>query len=99
MDTTQLEVLEQYVQQLLLLLARVQDDNSRLAQRLAELQHTPQEPPPTLAAWDAAQVELHDLRTVTQTLRQERELIRTKLEAMLGVIEHLEDRVSASGKL
>lgn len=94
MDTMKLDMLEQYVQQLLALLAQVKEDNVRLTQNTVKLQQALQEQQHLVVSWEAAQTELRDLRTVTNTLRQERGLIRTKLEAILEAVEHLEEMSS-----
>ena len=90
MDTAQLEALERHIAQLIQTFTRVKEDNTRLAQHLVQLQQTVDEPQHTLEHWQSAQAELTRLRTVTQALQRERELIREKLEEMLVAIERLE---------
>ena len=90
MDTERLEALERHIAQLIQAFTRVKEDNTRLAQHLAQLQQTVDELQRTLEHWQSAQEELTRLRTVTQALQRERELIREKLEAMLVAIERLE---------
>ena len=90
MDTAKLDALESYIAQLIHTFARVKAENTRLAQHLVQLQQTLDEQQRTLEHWQAAQEELTRLRTVTQALQQERELIRAKLEEMLVAIERLE---------
>ncbi|MGE3540010.1 MAG: hypothetical protein AB7N91_21565 [Candidatus Tectimicrobiota bacterium] len=96
MDTTKLEILEQHIQQLLAILTQVKAENARLSQRLAALQKTGQEQ--VHPDWEAAQAELVNLRTMIHALRQERELIRAKLETMLGTVERLEVMASPATK-
>ncbi len=62
----------------------------RLTQCLVQLQQTVYEQQHSLERWQSAQEELTYLHTVTQTLQQERELIRDRLEEMLAAIERLE---------
>jgi len=90
MDTAKLEALERHIAQLIQAFTRVKEDNTRLTQHLVQLQQTVDEPQRTLEHWQSAQTELTRLRTVTQALQRERELIREKLEAMLVAIERLE---------
>src|SRR5262245_30721038 len=93
METEKLEALESYIAQLIQAFTRVKEDNTRLAQNLAQLQQTVSESQQTLEHWQSAQEELTHLRTVTQALQKERELIREKLAEMLVAIERLEGRV------
>ena len=44
----------------------------------------------SLERWQSDQAELASLRTVTQTLQQERELIRIRLEELLVIVKRLE---------
>src|SRR5262249_46572234 len=90
METTNFEALESYIAQLIDAFTQVKAENVRLAQSLVRLQQTVDEQQRTLEHWQAAQEELTRLRTVTQTLQRERELIRAKLEEMLVAIERLE---------
>jgi len=90
MDTEKLEALDKYIAQLIQAFIRVKEDNARLAQHLVQLQQSVDEPQHILEHWQSAQAELTHLRTVTQALQRERELIREKLEAMLVAIERLE---------
>ena len=90
MDTEKLEALERAIAQLIETFTQVKADNTRLAQRLDQLQQTVEEPQRALERWQSAQAELTSLRTLIQALQRERELIRTKLEEMLVAIERLE---------
>ena len=90
MDTEKLEALERHIAQLIQAFTRVKEDNARLAQHLVQFQQTVDEPQHILEHWQSAQAELTRLRTVTQALQRERELIREKLEEMLVAIERLE---------
>jgi hypothetical protein len=44
----------------------------------------------SLERWHSDQAELASLRTITQTLQQERELIRNRLQELLVIVERLE---------
>ena len=90
MDTARLEALEEHIAQLVQAFTRVKEENQSLTQNLVQLQRTLDEQQRTLEQWHAVQGELTRLRTVTQVLRRERELIREKLEEMLVALEHLE---------
>ena len=90
MDTERLEVLERHIAQLVQAFTRAKEENTCLAQHLVQLQQTLDEQQRTLEQWQSAPEELTRLRTVTQVLQRERELIREKLEEMLVAIERLE---------
>ena len=90
MDTARLEALERHIAQLVQAFTRVKQENTCLTQNLVQLQQTADEPQCTVERWQSAQEELTRLRTVTQALQRERELIREKLEEMLVAIERLE---------
>lgn len=90
MTTARLEALESHIAQLIQAFIQGKEENTRLAQHLVQLQQTVDEQQHTLAHWQAAQAELTELRTLTQALQQERQLIRDKLAEMLVAIEHLE---------
>ena len=101
MDTEKLEALERHIAQLIQAFTRIKEDNTRLDQNLVQLQQTVYEPQHALEHWQSAQEELTRLRTVTQALQRERELIREKLEEMLVAIERLEglSHVSSDSKV
>ena len=90
MDTARLEALEKHIAQLVQAFTRVKEENQSLTQHCVQLQRTLDEQQRTLEQWQAAQEELTRLRTVTQVLRRERELIREKLAEMLVALERLE---------
>lgn len=90
MDTARLEALERQITQLIQAFTRVKEDNTRLTESLVQFQQTLHEPQHSLERWQSAQEELIRLRTVTQALQQERELMRGRLEEMLVAIERLE---------
>jgi predicted nucleic acid-binding Zn-ribbon protein len=90
MDIARLEALERQITQLIQALIRIKEENTHLTQRLAQLQQMFHDQQHSLERWQTDQEELAVLRTVTQTLQQERELIRTRLEEMLVIIERLE---------
>lgn len=98
MDPMRLEVLEECVQQLLTTLTRMKAERTHLTQQLAHLQHVLHEQQQIVASWEAVQQELRDQRTVIYTLQQEREIIRTKLEVILGTVERLEEISSHVGE-
>ncbi len=93
MDIARLEALEKQITHLLQAFLRVKEENTHLTQRLAQLQQMLHDQQHSLERWQSDQEELASLRTVTQTLQQERALIRNKLEELLVIIERLE-RVS-----
>ena len=95
MDTAKFDLLEQHIQHLLAVLAHVKEENARLSQSLTTFHNVGRTEQHSSADWDAVQAELLDLRSVAQTLRQERVFIRAKLEAMLGAVERLEEKSSA----
>jgi len=90
MDTVKLEALEIQIAQLLQAFIRSKEDNTQLTQRLAQFQQMLHDQQHSLERWQSDQEELASLRTRTQVLQQERELIRSKLEELLVVIERLE---------
>ena len=101
MDTEKLEALERHIAQLIQVFTRVKEDNTGLAQHLAQLQQTVDEPQRALEHLQATQEEVTRLRTVIQALQREREFIRGKLEEMLVAIERLEglSRVPSDSKV
>ena len=90
MDTAKLEALEIQIAQLLQAFTQSKEENTQLMQRLAQLQQMLHDQQHSLERWQSDQDELASLRTLTQTLQRERELIRNKLEELLVVIERLE---------
>ena len=90
MDITRLEALERQITHLIQAFVRIKEENMHLTQRLAQLQQMLRDQQQSLERWQSDQEELASLRTVTQTLQQERELIRNKLEELLVVVERLE---------
>ena len=90
MDIVRLEALERQIAQLIQAFIRSKEENTHLTQRLAQLQQMLHDQQYSLVRWQADQEELASLRTVTQAFQQERELIRTKLEELLVIIERLE---------
>ena len=90
MDIARLEALERQIIQLIQALIRIKEENTHLMQRLAQLQQMVHDQQYNLERWQSDQEELTSLRTVTQTLQQERELIRTRLEELLVIVERLE---------
>ena len=90
MDTAKLEALEIQIAQLLQAFTQSKEENTQLTQRLAQLQQMLHDQQHSLERWQADQDELASLRTLTQTLQRERELIRSRLEELLVVIERLE---------
>src|SRR6266516_4374111 len=90
MDIARLEALEKQITDLIQAFIRIKEENTHLTQRLAQLQQMLHDQQHSLERWQSDQVELASLRTATQTLQQERELIRSKLEELLVIIERLE---------
>ena len=90
MDTARLEALERQITRLLQAFTRVKEENTRLMQSLVQFQQTLPGQQHSPERCPSAQEELTYLHTVTQTLQQERELIRDRLEEMLAAIERLE---------
>jgi len=90
MDIARLEALEKQITHLSQAFIRVKEENTHLTQRLAQLQQMLHDQQHSLERWQSDQEELASLRTVTQTLQQERELIRNKLEELLVIVERLE---------
>jgi hypothetical protein len=89
MDIARLEALESQIAQLIQAFIRIKEENTHLTQRLAQLQQMLHDQH-SLERWQSDQEELASLRTVTQTLQQERELIRTRLEELLVIVKRLE---------
>jgi predicted nucleic acid-binding Zn-ribbon protein len=90
MDTARLEALERQIAQLIQAFIRSKEDNTQLTQRLAQLQQMLHDQQHSLERWQSDQEELASLRTLTQALQRERELIRSRLAELLVVIERLE---------
>ena len=90
MDIVRLEALEKQITHLIQVFIRVKEENAHLTQRLAQLQQMLHDQQHSLERWQSDQEELASLRIVTQTLQQERELIRNKLEELLVIVERLE---------
>ena len=90
MDIARLEALERQITQLIQAFIRIKEENTLLTQRLAQLQQMLHDQQHSLEHWQSDQEELASLRTVTQTLQQERELIRTRLEEVLVIVKRLE---------
>ena len=90
MDTARLEALERQITRLIQAFTRVKEENTCLTQSLVQFQQTLYEQQHSLERWQSAQEELIHLRTVTQTLQQEREFMRGRLAEMLAAIERLE---------
>ena len=90
MDIARLEALEKQITDLIQAFIRIKEENTHLTQRLAQLQQMLHDQQQSLERWQSDQAELASLRTITQTLQQERELIRTKLQELLVIVERLE---------
>lgn len=90
MDIARLEALERQIEQLIRAFIRIKEENTHLTQNLAQFQQMLPDQQYSLERWLSDQEELASLRTITQTLRQERELIRTRLEELLIIVERLE---------
>ena len=90
MDIARLEALEKQITHLIHAFIRVKEENTHLTQRLAQLQQMLHDQQHSLERWQSDQEELASLRTGTQTLQQERELVRNKLEELLVIVERLE---------
>jgi predicted nucleic acid-binding Zn-ribbon protein len=90
MDTARLEALERQITQLIQTFIRIRQENTHLTQRLAQLQQMVHDQQHSLERWQSDQEVLASLRTRTQTLERERELIRNRLEELLVIIERLE---------
>jgi predicted nuclease with TOPRIM domain len=90
MDIARLEALERQITQLIQAFMRIKEANTHLTQRLTQLQQMLHDQQHSLERWQSDQEELASLRAITQTLQQERELIRTKLEELLAIVERLE---------
>ncbi len=90
MDTTRLEALENQIVQLIQAYTQVKEENTRLVQRLTQGQQTLYRSPPLSECPPSVQEELASLRTMTQTLQHEREIVRVRLAEMLVTVERLE---------
>jgi predicted nucleic acid-binding Zn-ribbon protein len=90
MNIARLEALERQITQLIQAFIRLKEENTHLTQRIAQLQQMLHDQQRSLERWQADQEQLASLHTVTQTLQQERELIRSKLEELLVVVERIE---------
>ena len=90
MDMARFDILEAYVVNLVHAFARLKAENQTLGQQVQQLQDALDTQQQELSRLRPAQDELTYLRTVMQTLRQERHVIREKLEQMLVTIEWLE---------
>jgi predicted nucleic acid-binding Zn-ribbon protein len=90
MDIARLEALERQIAQLIQAFIRIKEENTHLTRRLAQLQQMLHDQQHSLERWQSDQEKLASLRTVTQTLQQERELIRNKLNELLVIVERLE---------
>lgn len=90
MNIARLEALEKQITHLIQAFIRIKEENTHLTQRLAQLQQMLHDQQYSLERWQSDQEELASLRTITQTLQQERELIRNKLEELLVIVERLE---------
>src|SRR5215510_14854421 len=90
MDIARLEALEKQITHLSQAFIRVKEENTHLTQRLTQLKQMLHDQQHSLERWQSDQEELVSLRTVTQTLQQERELIRTRLEEVLVIVKRLE---------
>jgi predicted nuclease with TOPRIM domain len=90
MDIARLEALERQIAQLIQAFIRIKEENTHLTQRLAQLQQMLHDQQHSLERWQSNQAELASWRTITQTLQQERELIRNKLQELLVIVERLE---------
>jgi predicted nucleic acid-binding Zn-ribbon protein len=90
MDVARLEALERKITHLIQAFVRIKEENAHLTQRLAQFQEMLHDQQHSLERWQSDQAELTSLRTLTQTLQQERELIRNKLQELLVIVERLE---------
>ncbi len=90
MDIARLEALERQITHLIQAFMRIKEENTHLAQRLAQLQQMLHDQQHSLERWQSDQAELASLRTITQTLQQERELVHSKLQELLIIVERLE---------
>src|SRR2546421_1980872 len=90
MDIARLEALEKQITHLIQAFIRIRKENTHLTQRLAQLQQMLHDQQYSLERWQSDQEELASFSTITQTLQQERELIRNKLEELLVIVERLE---------
>jgi chromosome segregation ATPase len=85
------ETLEAHVVNLVDAFTRLKAEKQMLSQRVQQLQDVVDAQQQELSRLRPTQDELTHLRTVMQTLRQERHVIREKLEQMLVTIEWLEE--------
>jgi predicted nucleic acid-binding Zn-ribbon protein len=90
MDVARLEALERQISHLIQAFVRIKEENTHLTQRLAQFQEMLHDQQYSLERWQSDQAELASLRTLTQTLQQERELIRNRLQELLVIVERLE---------
>lgn len=90
MDIARLEALERQITHLIQAFMRIKEENTHLTQRLAQLQQMLHDQQHSLERWQSDQAELASLRTITQTLQQERELVHSKLQELLVIVERLE---------
>lgn len=90
MDIARLEALERQITHLIQAFIRIKEENAHLTQRLSQLQQMLHDQQQSLERWQSDQADLASLRTITQTLQQERELVRNKLQELLGIAERLE---------
>jgi chromosome segregation ATPase len=90
MDIARLEALERQITHLIQAFMRIKEENTHLTQRLAQLQQMLHDQQHSLERWQSDQAELASLRTITQTLQQERELVHSKLQELLIIVERLE---------
>lgn len=90
MDIARLEALERQITHLIQAFMRIKEENTHLTQRLAQFQQMLHDQQHSLERWQSDQAELASLRTITQTLQQERELVHSKLQELLVIVERLE---------
>ena len=85
MDIERLEALERQITHLIQAFIRIKEENTHLTQEAsAQFQQMLHDQQHSLERWQSDQEELASLRTVTQTLQQERKLIRNRLERTAG---------------
>ena len=82
--------MERQIAQLIQAFIQIKEENTHLTQRLAQCQQMLHDQQYSLEHWQSDQAELASLRTLTQTLQQERELIRIRLEDLLVIVKRLE---------
>jgi predicted RNase H-like nuclease (RuvC/YqgF family) len=90
MDSDRLEVLEKHITNLIEAFASLKEENKTLQQRVGQLQTAANSQKRELERLQPERDELLKFRTMVHNLRQEREIIRQKLEVMLVTIERLE---------